>query len=371
MDDIKILTVVPVLDESQHLDRCLLSLRNQTFDSNRHRILVLDGGSRDNSVEIAKKHAIESNNEGGPSIEVLNNPGKYVSAARNMGLERAEDSTHMFEIIGHTWVPEDHLELRVSDLLDAEESLGRHIGSMGTKIKPSEEKKGMPQSIEYALHSPLGGSGQFANFEGRENASSPAFCLHRVEAIKSIGGWDDRWIAGQDHDLNHRLRENDWPVMRSDVSFVCMSKRSNLSGLWGMGRRYGYWRMRQLRVYPKRARLREFLPWIGVVSISISCVLYFLSSGNSSLSDNFSMFNVDSNVFCFIPMILFSLYLNVLFFASSMAKNSLLPNFGIIISILTLHISFSIGLLTGLLPMKPPINERVRGANNSNNEGRN
>lgn len=370
MDEVKILTVIPVLDESEHLDRCLTSLRNQTFDSQRHRILILDGGSGDNSREIAEKHSSLSENEGGPDIEILDNPGKYVSAARNLALENVEDATHMFEIIGHTWVPEDHLQLRVDDLLDAEQSLGRHIGSMGSKIKPSEERNGMPKSIEYALHSPLGGSGQFAQFKGREAANSPAFCLHRVEAVKSIGGWDDRWIAGQDHDLNHRLRENDWPVMRSDVSFVSMSKRSTLSGLWGMGRRYGYWRMRQLRVYPKRARLREFLPWIGLISISLSILLFFLSSDSSNISGNFTMLNAFSEIFFFTPLFLLSGYFGALL-VTSMAKTSILPNPGIFLSILTLHISFSLGLLTGILPMKPPINERIKGANNSNNEGRN
>ena len=370
MDEVKILTVIPVLDESKHLDRCLTSLRNQTFDSQRHRILVLDGGSIDDSKEIAERHSIQSKNQGGPNIEILDNPGIYVSAARNLALENVEDATHMFEIIGHTWVPEDHIQSRIEDLLDAEKSLGRHIGSMGSKIKPSVERNGMPKSIEYALHSPLGGSGQFANFKGREEAESPAFCLHRVEAVKSIGGWDDRWIAGQDHDLNHRLRENDWLVMRSDVSHVYMSKRSTLSGLWGMGRRYGYWRMRQLRVYPNRARIREFLPWFGLISISLSWLLFFLFSDSSNISGNPATLHVFSDVFFFIPLCLLFGYFGILL-VTSMSGESILPNPGIFVSILTLHTSFSLGLLTGLLPMRPPINERIKNANNSNNEGRN
>jgi len=376
MDEVKILTVIPVLDEARHLDRCLLSLRNQTFDSRRHRILVLDGGSTDNSREIAEKHSVESKNSEGPLIEVLDNPGKYVSSARNIGLERVEDATHMLEIIGHTWVPDDHIQLRVDDLLDAEESIGKFIGSMGTQIMPSEERNGMPKSIENALHSPLGGSGQFASFEGRGDASSPAFCLHRVEAVKSIGGWDNRWVAGQDHDLNHRLRENGWPVMRSDVSFVCMSKRSNLSGLWGMGRRYGYWRMRQLKVYPNRARLREFLPWIGIITVLLSLASNFIISQNPEISDNYNFFTGNSDIFFYFSALLVQCYIGILLFISifrpyKMQSQKRRPDFGMFVSLVVLHISFSLGLLTGLLHLKPPNNERVKGANNSNNKGRN
>ncbi len=370
MDEVKILTVIPILDESEHLDRCITSLRNQTFDSTRHRILILDGGSSDNSVEIAKKHAIDSQSSHGPLIEVLHNPGKYVSFARNIALEKSEDFTHMFEIIGHTWVPEDHLELRINDLLDAEQSLGRRIGSMGTKIMPSEITSGMAKSIENALHSPLGGSGQFACFEGRSYASSPAFCIHSVEAVKSIGGWDVRWVAGQDHDLNYRLRENGWPVMRSDVSFVKMSKRSNLSGLWGMGRRYGHWRMRQLKEYPSRARLREFLPWIGMIAILVSLGLNSLVTINPDIMGDLNFISSNSDIFFYFSVILFQCYFGILILMS-IFKSDNSPDFGMFLSLLVLHISFSIGLLTGFFGMKPPGNERVKGANNSNNKGRN
>jgi hypothetical protein len=36
-----------------------------------------------------------------------------------------------------------------------------------------------------------------------------------------------------------------------------------------------------------------------------------------------------------------------------------------------LHVSFSVGLLTGFLGLKPPSNERVMSANHSSNRGGN
>lgn len=366
MGEVRILTVVPVLDEEEHLDKCLNSLRAQTFDSDMHRILVIDGGSSDETRSIAEKHAIESINDEGPLLEVLDNPQMHVSQARNLALDRVGDSTHMFEIIGHTWIPEDHLQSRVEDLLDAEESLGNPIGSMGTMVLADSDEKGLiGTAIESALHSPLGGSGQFARFKGRSPAISPAFCLHRVEAIKSIGGWDNRWVAGQDHDLNHRIAEDGWPVMRSDVSFVVMSKRSTFRGLWGMGRRYGHWRMRQLRAYPSRIKMREFLPWIGLITTLVCFAFYMTKSTPFVLELGLGMI---------------ASYLLILIITGLNGQiktprlRGYIPFDGtclVVVSLFCLHVSFSVGLLTGFLGLKPPSNERVMSANHSSNRGGN
>jgi len=366
MGEVRILTVVPVLDESEHLDRCLNSLRSQTFDPNMHRILVIDGGSSDETRIIAEKHAIDSRNGSGPLLEVLDNPEMHVSPARNLALERVGDATHMFEIIGHTWIPEDHLQSRVSDLLEAETSLGNPIGSMGTMVLADSEEKGLiPTAIESALHSPLGGSGQFARFKGRGPAISPAFCLHRVEAVKSIGGWDNRWVAGQDHDLNHRIAESGWPVMRSDISFVVMSKRSTFSGLWGMGRRYGHWRMRQLRAYPSRVRVREFLPWFGLIA-TLTCFTLSLTTSTPVFQE------IAVGMIASYLLILTVIGLNGQINTPSL--RGYIPFDGtclVVASLFLLHVSFSVGLLTGFLGLKPPSNERVMSANHSSNRGGN
>jgi glycosyltransferase involved in cell wall biosynthesis len=364
MGEVSIVTVVPVLDEAKHLDRCLKSLRSQTYDSAKHRILVLDGGSCDNSLEIAQYHAEDSRNNGGPLLEILDNPKMHVAPARNLALEKIGDATHMFEIIGHTWVPEDHLQLRIDDLLDFEETLGISIGSMGTQVLADSQESGVVASaIESALHSPLGGSGQFARFSGRGPATSPAFCIHNVEAVKSIGGWDERWVVGQDHDLNHRISEAGWAVMRSDVSSVVMSKRSTFAGLWGMGRRYGHWRMRQLRAYPSRLRIREFMPWFGLIA-TLTCLL---------VSEVYS-----SSLFTSISLGLIGTYVSILTLVGliEQAKKPLffgmIPGFFIclvVVSLFLLHVSFSFGLLTGFLGLKSPTNERVMGTNNSSNRG--
>ena len=132
-----------------------------------------------------------------------------------------------------------------------------------------------------------------------------------------------------------------------------------------MGVRYGYWRMRQLRVYPSRARLREFLPWIGLIA-TLACYSLSFSFSEMYLRDfSYSMIGSYLSILVLVGL------------SSELTNRNLrrkLPLGGtclVILSLMILHTSFSIGLLSGFLGMNPPSNERVRSANHSSNRGGN
>lgn len=66
--------VVPALNEEKYLSKCLESLKNQDYKG-KYEIIVVDNGSTDNTVKIAKKHG----------VKVVSCPKKGVVYARNLG----------------------------------------------------------------------------------------------------------------------------------------------------------------------------------------------------------------------------------------------------------------------------------------------
>ncbi len=48
--------IIPTLNAAWTLDRCLTAIRKQTYPQKRVEILVVDGGSTDGTINIAKKH---------------------------------------------------------------------------------------------------------------------------------------------------------------------------------------------------------------------------------------------------------------------------------------------------------------------------
>ncbi|MGB1491194.1 MAG: glycosyltransferase [Candidatus Poseidoniaceae archaeon] len=255
---IRVCAVVPVLNEEKFINRCIDSLLAQTLPV---KILVLDGGSTDSTLDILKSY--------GDSIRVIDNPGKRVANARNLALHHLDDEiTHCLEIIGHSWIDRDHVEKRVNDLIDLESTLGIKVGAIGCLTESADSEHHVSSWIEGALSSPIGsGGGQFNRFSGRHKTKIPAFCLHNVEALKSVNGWDERFITSQDSDLSMRLISAGWQLWRSDVSCVYMHKRSSLKNWWKMCHRYGFWRTKVVLKHPKRIDPREFLPLLGLVLI--------------------------------------------------------------------------------------------------------
>lgn len=74
--------VVPVYNVEQYLDACLRSIREQHYRS--IEIVIVDDGSPDDSMVIARRHAAEDDR-----IRLVERPNGGLSAARNTGVEAA------------------------------------------------------------------------------------------------------------------------------------------------------------------------------------------------------------------------------------------------------------------------------------------
>lgn len=71
--------VIPTFNEEENIAQCLVSLRHQTVPRSEYEIIVVDGGSKDRTCEIAKKYA--------DRVFIQTSPG--VGGARNDGIMAA------------------------------------------------------------------------------------------------------------------------------------------------------------------------------------------------------------------------------------------------------------------------------------------
>ncbi|EAH6232408.1 glycosyltransferase, partial [Campylobacter jejuni] len=79
MQDKKVGIVIPIYNVEKYLDECLQSVVNQTY-ANLSIVLVNDG-SNDNSLSIAKKYALQDER-----IVIINKKNGGLSSARNTGI---------------------------------------------------------------------------------------------------------------------------------------------------------------------------------------------------------------------------------------------------------------------------------------------
>lgn len=71
--------IVPTLNSSKYLNLCLDSINNQDYPEELIEILIIDGGSVDNTIEIAKNY----------TKKILNNPLRTGEAGKAVGIKKA------------------------------------------------------------------------------------------------------------------------------------------------------------------------------------------------------------------------------------------------------------------------------------------
>ena len=79
-DKIEVSFVIPTLNEEEYLPQCLDAVRRQTVNGKRYEIIVVDNGSTDKTVQIAKEYG----------ARIFSAPGKTVAALRNVGARDAK-----------------------------------------------------------------------------------------------------------------------------------------------------------------------------------------------------------------------------------------------------------------------------------------
>jgi len=69
--------IIPTYNEEKNIERCLKSLKNQTIPRNEFEVIIVDGQSKDRTVEVAKRYA----------DKVIQQKSKGVGGARNDGVK--------------------------------------------------------------------------------------------------------------------------------------------------------------------------------------------------------------------------------------------------------------------------------------------
>ena len=81
--------MIPAYNAARHLARCLESIQAQTFTD--FEVMVVDDGSTDETLEIARAHAADDER-----IQVLSQQNSYAGVARNAGMEHARGEYFAF-----------------------------------------------------------------------------------------------------------------------------------------------------------------------------------------------------------------------------------------------------------------------------------
>lgn len=236
--------VVPTHDRRRLLRRALDSVRAQTHPPTQ--VIVVDDGSRDGTAAMVRRDY--------PEVELLRQPRRGVSAARNRGIERAGGEWIAFLDSDDEWLPHK-LARQLAVLGDPAAFRVSHTDEIwirdGVRVNPRRK---------HAKH----GGRIFMQCLPLCCMSPSSVLLHR-EVLRAVGLFDETLPACEDYDLWLRVAAR-YPVSLVDEPLVRRygGHDDQLSrSVWGMDR----FRVRALRkilasgdlAEPERAAAQQVL----------------------------------------------------------------------------------------------------------------
>lgn len=212
----RVAVVIPTYNRAPVLSRALDSVFNQSLTPDQ--CVVVDDGSTDGTEALIRRSY--------PGVTYLKQPHRGVSAARNLGIRRAEGEWVAFLDSDDCWMP-DKLEKQLQALQDTAYVIC-HTDEIwirrGRRVNPMRKHRKRGGWI-YPCCLPL-------------CAISPSASMVRKDVLEAAGGFDESLPACEDYDLWLRLCAR-YPVLFIEEPLVTRygGHEDQLSARhWGMDR---------------------------------------------------------------------------------------------------------------------------------------
>ncbi len=321
VEDILVSVIIPVYNEEKYISKCLMSLENQTFSMDKAEILLIDGGSKDNTIGV-----IETFKDKLP-VKVLKNDKKIVTYALNIGIDNALGK-YVIRMDAHSEYDNTYIEKCIHYLeTTGADNVGgiaitKGIGTIGS-------------ANAEVLSSTFGvGNSQFRVGDKSDFVDTVPFGSFRREIFDKIGKFNVELPRSEDNDFNSRIRAAGGKVfLASDIKFTYYC-RNTLKGLLDQAIKNGNALFLTLKHNPSAMSIRHYIPFLFVMSII----------GLSAMS-------LFSKWFLWLLVIEMALYLSldIIFSLKSDKFTKVLYKF---IAFPLLHISYGVGSFLGMLNIK-------------------
>ncbi|HEX7579540.1 MAG TPA: glycosyltransferase family 2 protein, partial [Thermoanaerobaculia bacterium] len=248
--------VMPVRNEAGFIERSLGSVLTQDYSPDRMEVIIADGMSGDGTREMVLRLAASD-----ARVTLVDNPGRIAPTALNVAITRSRGDV-VIRVDGHCEIAPDYVSRCVHHLASGETAgVGGPLETVGqTRVA---------QVIAIAMSSGFGVGG--AAFRTRKMwtgfVDTVAFPAYTRAALRLAGPYDEELVRNQDDEYNYRLRERGGRILLAADVRVRYYGRASVSSLFRQYFQYGLWKVRVLQKHPRQMRLRQFVPPVFVACL--------------------------------------------------------------------------------------------------------
>lgn len=257
--------IVPCLNEGKRIHLLLEAILSQSYPLELLDIVIADGGSSDNTRSVIEKFTTA---HPGLSVKIVHNPAVTIPAALNTAI-RATDSEVILRLDAHSAPYPDYISLAVDALQNGK---GENVGGVWV-IKQSEENW-VARSISVAAANPIGvGNARYRHTDKAGYVDTVPFgCFYR-KLIEQIGMFDETLLTNEDYEFNTRVRNAGGRIWLDPRIKCVYYSRASFGKLVKQYFRYGFWKYKMLKRYPKTILWRQALPPLFLASLLVGLAI--------------------------------------------------------------------------------------------------
>ena len=268
--------VMPVRNEAKHLATAVQAVISQEHRGGQEVILAI-APSTDSTKEIAAelKQRFKS------KLVVFDNPAGDTATGLNLAIGGAKFET-VIRVDAHSKLTEGYASL-AQELL--KETGAANVG--GRMV--AEGVTDFQKAVAYGYNNRIGLGGGAFHLGGKAGPVDSVYlgCFQK-SWLKKVGGFDPKWVRGQDWELNKRLREAGGTVWFDPRLKVTYCPRNNWRALAKQFLNTGIWRGALTREAPGQSAIRYWIPPLLVLStiLWLPVTLYLLVIAFAAMNAN-------------------------------------------------------------------------------------
>ncbi|MES0864706.1 glycosyltransferase [Ruegeria sp. SCPT10] len=265
-----VLIVVPTLNEAAHIaaviDGLVGFMQRRLRCGALVRLVIADGGSTDGTLDIVRDRIAALPQF---DIRLLNNPARIQSAAINAACARFGDGMDwLLRLDAHSSYPDDFADV----LLKEAEKTG--VASVVVSMNAVGTTP-MQRIIALTQNTRLGNGGSAHRLAGTGRfVDHGHHALMRLDAFRSVGGYDESFSHNEDAELDLRLTQAGHRIWLTSRTKLTYFPRQSLASLFRQYLNFGRGRARTVLKHKLRPRPRQLL----MISVAPAVAMTALAS---------------------------------------------------------------------------------------------
>ncbi|HYL14045.1 MAG TPA: glycosyltransferase [Terriglobales bacterium] len=264
----KVVVLIPAYNEEKVIERTVRAALGSTYPN--LRVIVIDDGSKDSTLEVARRAFAEEAAEG--SVLILTKPNSGKAEALNFGLQYVHDDEEIFVgIDADTVIAPDAISHLVPRFLNPKVGAAAGNAKVGNRVNLWTRW----QALEYITSQNF--ERRALNTLGAVSVVPGAIGAWRTAAVREAGCYHVDTVA-EDADLTMALLQSGYHVEYEDLSLAFTEAPVNANGLmrqrfrWSFGILQSVWKHRSAFVR------KGALGWVALPNILIFQILLPLVS---------------------------------------------------------------------------------------------